>query len=100
MARHYAQHGPKDPEGYFDSDDEEVQQILSPRFDAKGVDNSSEVNCFRDTYCSAWSATTNFKMLKAIDWSQDSESIEGISGLEELEDEVLLGYFATEGDGN
>ena len=29
LARHYAQHGLKDPEGYFDSADEEVQEILS-----------------------------------------------------------------------
>lgn len=44
LDRHYAQHGLKDPEGYFDSDDEEVQQILSQSFDAKGVESSGEVD--------------------------------------------------------
>ena len=35
LARHCAQHGLKVPEGYFDSDDEEVQEILSQCFDPK-----------------------------------------------------------------
>ena len=100
LDRHYAQHGLKDPEGYFDPDDEEVQQILSQSFDAKGVESSGEIDCIRDTYCSVRSATTNFKTLNANDWSRESESIEGIAGREELEDEVFLGYFATDGDGN
>ena len=33
LARHYAQHELKDPEGYFDSEDEEVQMILGRGYD-------------------------------------------------------------------
>ena len=94
LARHYAQHGLKDPEGYFDSEDKEVQQILNQGFDTLGVDNSVEASRVKDTHRSVRSATTNIKMLNASDWSQDSASIERVSGPEELEDDVFLGYFA------
>ena len=100
MARHCAHHGLKDPEGYFDSEDEEVQEILSQFFDPKEKGSSKEVDCVRDTYCSARSATTNFKLLNARGWSHESESIERVSDPEEMEDEVFMGYFAVNGDGN
>ena len=37
--------------------------------------------------------------IDVIKQSQESESIEGISGSEELDDEVFLGYFAVDSDG-
>ena len=78
--------------------------ILSQSYDAKKEGSSKVVqtglNVVLDTYCSVRSATTNFIMLNANDRSRDSESIEGISGPEELEDEVFLGYFSVDYDGN
>ena len=47
LARHYAQHGLRDPEGYFDSADEEVQSILSPSHGSIGAGNSSDCEMLR-----------------------------------------------------
>ena len=43
LAHHYAQHGLKDPEGYFDSDDEEFQTILSQSYVIQGANNPRNV---------------------------------------------------------
>ena len=94
LARHYAQHGLKDPEGYFDSADEEVQEILSSGYVTEKVHNPLEDRCVRDTNRSLRSNTTNFIMRKACAHSHSSKSIKRISNLGDLEDDVFLGYFA------
>ena len=43
LARHYAQHGLKDPEGYFDSADEEVQAIMSQSRGGRGAEGPRDV---------------------------------------------------------
>ena len=58
----------------FDSDDEEVLQILRQDFDVKRADYSGEASRVRNTHCSFKSATTtNCNMLNAFDQSQDSK---------------------------
>ena len=68
LARHYAQHGLKDPEGYFDSADEEVHTIMSHGRDGQGAGDARNVG--------------NVK-LNVVEKSQDSESIENFSGRED-----------------
>ena len=47
LARHYAQHGLKDPEGYFDLADEEVQTIMSRDLGGKGADGLRDVGAVK-----------------------------------------------------
>ena len=84
LVRHYAQHGLKDPEGYFDSAYEEVQTIMSKRCDGQGASGLRDVG--------------NVK-LNVFEQSQDSESIEALSVHEDSGDEEFLGYYAVDPDG-
>ena len=70
LARHYAQHGRKDPEGYFDSADDEDQMILNQGYDTVLVDNSGGDECVLEAYCSVRSATTNIHNSKEIKLQQ------------------------------
>ena len=84
LARHYAQHGLMDPEGYFDSADEEVQTIMSQNRDGRGAHDSRDVGTVK---------------LNVFEQSQDNESIETLSGHENSEDEEFLGYYAVDLNG-
>ena len=84
LARHYAQHGLKDPEGYFDLADEEVQTIMSRDLGGKGTDGLRDVGAVK---------------LNVFEQSGDSESIENLSGHENSEDEEFLGYYTVGPDG-
>ena len=81
MARHYAQHGLKDLEGYFDSADEEVQTIMNQDRDGQGASSLRDV--------------VNVK-LNVFEQSHDSESIEVLSGHESSGDEEFLGYYVVD----
>ena len=84
LARHYAQYGLKDPEGYFDSADEEVQTIMGQDRGGQGAEDLRDEGTVK---------------LNVFEQSQDSESIEALSGHEDSEDEEFLGYFAVDPDG-
>ena len=100
LARHYAQHGLKDPGGYFDSDVEEVQRILGQCYGIRGANSPREVGSTKSAHWPFMSIFMDAKAANVMKQSQDSESIEESSGPEELEDEVFLGYFATGDNGN
>ena len=84
LARHYARHRLEDPEGYFDSADEEVQAIISQDRGGQGAEDPRDVGIVK---------------LNVFEQSQDSESIEALSGHEDSEDEEFLGYYAVDPDG-
>ena len=83
-SRHYAQNGLKDPEGYFDSADEEVLMNMSQSRGGQVANDLNDVG--------------NVK-LNVFEQSRDSESIENLSGPEDLEDEEFQGYYAVDPDG-
>ena len=84
LARRYAQHGLKDPEGCVDSADEEVQTILGQSQKGQRADEVRDVGTVR---------------LNVFEQSSDSESIEVLSGREDTEDEEFLGYYTVGPDG-
>ena len=63
LAPHYAQDGLKDPEGYFDSADEEFQTVMSPNRGGQGAGDKRDVGTVE---------------LNVFERSQDSESIENL----------------------
>ena len=91
----------KDPEGFFDSENEEIQMILIQGYDVQGAGagNSCETRSGKDFYRPSINLASEFETPDTKDRSQDSESIEEVWGPEELEDEVFLGYFTVDSDG-
>ena len=81
LARHYALHGLKGPEECPDSEDEEVQAIMSQDRGGQSARSLRDVG--------------NFK-LNVFEQSQDSESIEILSSREISEDEEFLGYYVVD----
>ena len=79
LVRHHAQRGLRSPKEYFDSEDEEVQMILSQA----GGDKDEDCP-FVDL---------------AANRTQGSESIERVSDIEDTEDDVFMGYFTVDSDG-
>ena len=100
LAHHYAHHGLKDPEGYFDSADEEVQMILNQGYDTDLVRDPGGDERVREAYCLVRSAKTNFKAFNANNLSQDRGSIERVSYPGDPEEEVFLGYLLVDKSGN
>ena len=84
LARHYALHGLKDPEGRPDSADEEVRVIMSQDRGGQGASSLRDVG--------------NVK-LNVFEQSQDSESIEVLSSCENSDDEEFMGYYVVDPDG-
>ena len=84
LVHHCVQRGLKDPEGYFDLADEEIQTILNQGREGKGTDDVRDVGTVK---------------LNVFEHSSDSESIEVLSGHENSEDEEFLGYYTVGPDG-
>ena len=74
--------------------------ILSQGYGIQETNNPREVGSAECTDRPFMSISMDAKTVNVMEKSQDNESIEGISGPEELEDEVFLGYFATEDNSN
>ena len=72
---------------------------MSQGYGTQEVNDPRDVGNAKGTHQPYMGISVDAKAVNAMEHSQDSYSIEKISGPEELEDEVFLGYFAVDNEG-